>query len=189
MAAIATAPLLAIMGFAQGMPPTLVETATVTSMEFRDQVTLVGKTEARSVSSIVSEVSGRVIRVDAPEGNPVKRGTTLVSIDSRRIQFQLDAKRAQVAQAKAAAELAEKNLARTETLHGRELAADGEYDRDVAEQIRSREFFNQLLAEQKSLELDLSHPAEPVVSAACERERRDDDEVQDCVCTMHHQFP
>jgi RND family efflux transporter MFP subunit len=157
MAAVATVPLMAMMVFAQGMPPTLVETSPVTTMEFHDQITLVGKTEARAVSSIVAEVSGRVVRVNAPEGTPVERGTVLVSIDSRRIQFQLDAKRAQVAQAKAAAELAEKNLARTENLHGRELAADGEYDRDAAEQIRSREFYNQLLAEQKSLELDLSH--------------------------------
>ena len=157
VAAVAMAPLMAIMVFAQGMPPTLVETSPVVSMEFHDQVTLVGKTEARALSRVVAEVSGRVIRVDAAEGNPVKRGTALVSIDSRRIQFQVDAKRAQVAQAKSAAELAGKNLARTENLHGRELAADGEYDRDVAEQIRSQEFYNQLLAEQKSLELDLSH--------------------------------
>jgi RND family efflux transporter MFP subunit len=109
------------------------------------------------VSSVVAEVSGRVVRVDASEGTPVDRGTVLVSIDPRRIQYQLDAMRARVAQAKAAADLAEKNLARTKDLHSRELAAEGDYDRDVAEQIRTREVYNQLLAEQKGLELDLAH--------------------------------
>jgi len=157
MAAVATAPLMATTVHAQGMPPTLVETAPVSSMEFHDQITLVGNTEARAVSSVVAEVSGRVVRVDADEGTPVDRGTVLVSIDPRRIQYQLDAMRARVAQAKAAAELAEKNLARTEDLHSRELASQGDYDRDVAEEIRTREVYNQLLAEQKSLELDLSH--------------------------------
>ncbi|MCH7547994.1 MAG: efflux RND transporter periplasmic adaptor subunit [Candidatus Krumholzibacteriota bacterium] len=148
--------LPAIVG-AQGMPPTLVATSTVTSMEFHDQITLVGKTEARSNSSVVSEVAGRVIRIDAEEGNPVRAGAVLVSIDPRRIRYQLDAKRAQVAQAKAAAELAEKNLARTENLLGRDLTSVGQMDRDIAESIRSAEFYKQLLAEQKQLELDLAN--------------------------------
>ena len=47
-AAVATASLLAAMVFAQGMPPTLVETSAVAVMEFHDQITLVGKTEARA---------------------------------------------------------------------------------------------------------------------------------------------
>jgi RND family efflux transporter MFP subunit len=142
---------------AQGMPPTLVETAAVTSMEFHDQVTLVGKTEARSNSSIVAEVSGRVIRIDAEEGNAVNARQVLVSIDPRRIQYQLDAKRAQVAQSKSVADLAQKNLARTENLRGRDLTSEGQMDSDMAEAVRSEERYKQLLAEQKQLELDLAN--------------------------------
>jgi RND family efflux transporter MFP subunit len=140
-----------------GMPPTLVETAPVISREFHDQITLVGRSEAQSNSAIVSEVAGRVTRVDAAEGNPVARGAVLVSIDSRRIRYQLDAVRAQVAQAHAAAELAEKNLARTQDLHKRDLAADGALDADLAEHTRTAELYNQLVAQQKQLELDLEN--------------------------------
>ena len=40
------------------MPPTLVETDSVRKMEFHDQITLVGRTQAIANSRIVAEVSG-----------------------------------------------------------------------------------------------------------------------------------
>jgi len=142
---------------AQGMPPTLVETDLVRTLEFHDQITLVGRTEARAVSQIVAEVAGKVLRVDAAEGVWIRRGQALVTIDARRMQYALDAKRAQVNQAKASAELAEKNLARTEDLQQRALASDGDLDRELAEWQRTQELYKQFLAEQKELELDLAN--------------------------------
>ncbi|MDH3196884.1 MAG: efflux RND transporter periplasmic adaptor subunit [Candidatus Krumholzibacteria bacterium] len=142
---------------AQGMPPTLVETDAVRKLEFHDQITLVGRTEARAASQIVAEVAGKVLRVDALEGVWIRRGEALVTIDSRRLQYVLDAKRAQVNQVKAAADLAEKNLARTEDLQRRALASDGDLDRELAEWQRTQELYQQLLAEQKQLALDLAN--------------------------------
>lgn len=142
---------------AQGMPPTLVETSSVTSMEFNDQITLVGRTEALSNSRIVAEVAGRVIRIDAPEGNPIRRGDVLVSVDPDRIRLALDAKRAQVAQAKAAADLARKQLARSKDLHDQKLVSEGGLDVDLAERDRAQGLYDQYLAEMKQLELDLEN--------------------------------
>jgi len=154
-AALVVATLFPAAAGAQGMPPTLVETATVTSREFNDQITLVGRTEALSSSRIVSEVSGRVIRVDAREGNAVRSGAVLVSIDPDRIRLALEAKRAQVAQARATADLAEKELARNQELRDQNLVAQGGLDVTIAEQARAQALFDQYTAEMKQLELDL----------------------------------
>ena len=139
------------------MPPTLVETGTVTRMEFHDQITLVGRTQALANSQIVAEVSGRVVRIDASEGTWVGRGQALVSIDPRRIQYALDAKTAEVAQAQAQAELARKNLDRSRNLHGQTLVSEGKLDEDEANATRAAEWFKQMVAQQKQLALDLDN--------------------------------
>jgi RND family efflux transporter MFP subunit len=141
----------------QGMPPTLVETDAVTSMEFHDQITLVGRTEALANSQIVAEVAGRVVRIEASEGNPVRRGSVLVSIDPDKIRLALDAKRAQVAQARATAELAEKELARSQDLRQQDLVSEGGLDADLAEHARAQGLYDQYRAEMKQLELDLEN--------------------------------
>jgi membrane fusion protein (multidrug efflux system) len=142
--------------FAQ-MPPTLVETGAVTRMEFHDQITLVGRTQALANSRIVAEVSGRVIRIDASEGTWVGRGQALVSIDPRRVQYTLDAKKAEVAQAEAQADLARKNLARSEDLHGQTLVSEGKLDEDEANATRAAEWYKQMVAQEKQLALDLEN--------------------------------
>jgi RND family efflux transporter MFP subunit len=137
------------------MPPTLVETENIKSMEFHDQITLVGRTEALANSRIVAEVYGRVIRVDAPEGNWIGRGGVLVSIDARRIKYALEAKRAEVAQAQAQADLARKELARSQNLHGQTLVSEGELDTAEANATRAAEWYKQMVAQEKQLALDL----------------------------------
>jgi RND family efflux transporter MFP subunit len=141
----------------QGMPPTLVETGTVTKMEFHNQITLVGKSEAISSSRIVAEVAGRVIRIDASEGTRVERGSLLVRIDPDKIQYALDAKRAEAAQAEAQADLSRRELERSENLYHQNLISDGEIDAARANARRASEWFNQIHAEQKQLELDLEN--------------------------------
>jgi RND family efflux transporter MFP subunit len=139
------------------MPPTLVETGAVSRMEFHNQITLVGRTQALANSRIVAEVSGRVISVDAAEGTWVRRGATLVRIDPRRVQYALDAKRAEVAQAQAQADLARKELTRSRNLHGQTLVSEGELDEDEANATRAAEWHKQMVAQQKQLALDLEN--------------------------------
>jgi len=141
--------------FAQGMPPMLVETEPVTSMEFHNQVTLVGRTKAMATSRIVAAIAGQVIRIDSQEGVWVPRGHLLVSIDPDKTRYALEAKRAEASQAKAQAELAEKNLERTRDLFDQGLVSDGKLDEDTAEATRAQAWFDQKVAEVKGLEIDL----------------------------------
>jgi RND family efflux transporter MFP subunit len=139
------------------MPATLVETDAVKRLEFHDQITLVGRTRALANSRIVAEVSGRVVRIGALEGTWLRRGEVLVSVDPRRIQYALEAKRAEVAQARAQAELARKELERSENLHGQTLVSEGELDEDEANATRAAEWHKQMVAQEKQLALDLKN--------------------------------
>jgi membrane fusion protein (multidrug efflux system) len=135
-------------------PPTLVETDTVQSLEFSTQLTLVGRAEPRVNSRIVSEVSGRVARIDAPEGNPVGVGEPLVTIAPERIQFDLNAKEAEVIQAKTQEDLARSNLGRAEDLYKQQLIRKITYDSAQAWVTASEANRKRLEAERDRLALD-----------------------------------
>ena len=140
--------------FAQGLPPTLVVTEPVKKMEFHDQVTLVGRTEAKINSRIVSEVSGRVTAIDAPEGNAIRRGDPLVTIDAEKIILALKAKEAEAAQAKAQADLAETNLKRVKELFAQKLIPETSRDSAVAWVEINQERYKQLDAQRGELAHD-----------------------------------
>ncbi len=140
---------------AQEMPPALVATELIEEIEFYEQLTLVGRTEARRESAIVAEVSGRVKSVPAAEGRPVKRGATLATIDCRRVALALDAKKAEAAQAEADAELARKELERALDLVKTQVFPERNLDSAKADERRTAERFRQLEAEEQRLALDL----------------------------------
>lgn len=140
--------------FPQGPPPTLVVTEPVKTMEFHDQVTLVGRTQAKVNSRIVSEVSGRVIAIDAPEGNSIRKGAPLVTIDAEKIILALKAKEAEAAQAKAQADLAETNLKRIKELYAQKLIPETSRDSAVAWVEINQERFKQLDAQRGELAHD-----------------------------------
>lgn len=143
--------------FAQGMPPTLVVTDHVSTMEFHDQVTLIGRSAAITHSKIVSEVAGRVLRIDAPEGNSIAKGMPLVTIDPAKIQLSLDSKKAEAEQAKAAAKLAANNFKRAQELFAKNLISQSAMDSAEVWQHIQEEKFNQLDAERQSLARDLEN--------------------------------
>ena len=149
-----SAPMASILS-AQAPPPSLVETAAIEEREFHDQLTLVGRTEARAESRIVAEVAGRVRSVDAAEGRRVRRGEPLVTIDCRRIDLALEAKTAEAAQARADAELAEKELTRARELVSTEVFPERNLDAAEAAGARTAERLRQLEAERRRLEIDL----------------------------------
>lgn len=140
---------------AQDLPPAAVETAPVQELEFHDQLTLVGRTEARRESRIVAEVSGRVSSLAAEEGHEVRRGAALVNIDCRRVALDLEAKKAEAAQAMADADLARKELARARDLVRTEVFPERNLDNAEAAEKRSAERYRELEAQRRRLELDL----------------------------------
>ncbi len=135
--------------------PTLVETAPIQELELHQELTLVGRTEARRESRIVALVEGRVKSLSAEEGRAVRRGEALVTIDCRRAALALDAKKAEAAQAGADAELARKGLARARELVQTSVFPARNLDRAEADEKRTAERHRELEAERERLELDL----------------------------------
>lgn len=149
--------LISALVTAQQMPPTLVVTDEVTSMKFNDQITLVGRTRAMVQSEIVAEVAGRVQSIDVPEGVPVAKGDVLITLDPDRIRYRFQAKLAEAMQAKAQAELAEKNLEREKEMFAQELISDSRIDSVSAAAQVARQHYEQLQAEMDELNLDLEN--------------------------------
>ena len=135
-------------------PPVLVQTDTVREMQFHDQVTLVGRTEARVASQIVSEISGRVKSINVSEGVRVRAGEPLVTVDSDRIKFALESKAAETAQARLRADLAMTQKDRAEELFSRNLISNTGLDSAVTWASITEEQYKQLEAERQLLELD-----------------------------------
>lgn len=133
---------------------TLVEIATVEERVFHNQLTLVGRTAARAESRVVAEVAGRVRSVDVGEGQRVRRGAPLAQLDCRRIALSLEAKEAEAGQARAQAELAEKELERARELVSTSVFPQRNLDSAAAEAARAAEYYRQLEAERRYLELD-----------------------------------
>lgn len=143
----------------QGMPPTLVETEKVVRLEFNDQVTLVGRTKAWVDSRIVSEVSGRVQKINAGEGVPIRADQPLITVDADRIRYQYKAKKAQANQTRVESELATTQLERARELFDKDLISQTSLDSALAWDAIQRERFNELDAERARLALDLKNCA------------------------------
>ncbi len=142
---------------AQDRPPTLVVADQVTTREFHDQITLSGRTEARVTSNIVAEVAGRVAAINAAEGNPVRKGDRLVTLDDETFQYSLDAKSAQAEQAHQRFILAEDALIRTKDLHSRDLISETALDSAQAWVNITEQEYRQLEAQRRILELDFKN--------------------------------
>jgi membrane fusion protein (multidrug efflux system) len=139
---------------ASAQQATLVTTDQVKELEFHDQINLVGRSEAWVESRVVSEVSGRVTKINASEGVWIKAGTPLVSINSEQIKLLLDAKKAEAEQARLEAELAHTQLNRAKELFGQNLISQAAYDSAVTWAGIKDNRYSQLDAERKKLALD-----------------------------------
>lgn len=154
-AAFALAATLATSAFAQG--PTLVVTDSLRQMEFHDQITLIGRTEAIVSSSIVAEVAGRVEAMNAAEGVRVSKNDPLITIDAERLQLAVTSIEAQANRARAQADLAQKDLSRAQDLYGRSLISESRIDSVQAAARIATETYDQLQAERDQLALDLQN--------------------------------
>ena len=144
---------------AQAQQGTLVETEPLKNIEFHDQITLVGRTEAWISGNIVAEISGQVESVDAAEGVWVKADTPLIKVDAEQLRYNLNAKTAEAKEAQYQANLANTHLERARELFSQNLISQAGMDSALAwagiEQARSA----RLEAERKKLEVDLRNAA------------------------------
>jgi membrane fusion protein, multidrug efflux system len=113
-----------------GQPPRPVETTTVVRQTMIESLLLVGSIAANESTAIRPEISGMVADIRFSEGDRVKQGQVLLSIDAREV-------RAELRDARARFELAEQELSRHESLFGNGFISAAELDRARAEHQRA----------------------------------------------------
>jgi RND family efflux transporter MFP subunit len=119
---------------AQGPPPALVETSTVTSERITESVVFTGTVRAILDSLVASEVSGRVANRRVENGDRVRKGQMLIELDASRLERALDVALAQRDEVQALLELAEKQETRARELYRDQVLSI--HDLDEAEKSR-----------------------------------------------------
>jgi multidrug efflux system membrane fusion protein len=137
-------------------PPAPVSVAQAVERDVPIYLDEIGKTVAREVVSIQPQVSGRITQIHFADGADVKAGQVLFTIDPRPYQAQLSLALANLAQAKAALDLAKINFDRVASVTDQRAVARQDYDAkknaiDVADaQVKQ----NQAAVESARLNLD-----------------------------------
>src|SRR5260370_19023770 len=106
-------------------PPSTVVAAT--SQDVPVYLDEVGRCVAREVVSVQPEVSGRITEIHFTDGADLKAGDPLFTIDPRPFQAQLNAAEANLAQSRAALDLAKIQFARVQDLVDSKAIATQDY--------------------------------------------------------------
>lgn len=123
-----------------------VVTAKVGQKDVPIDVSVVGNVEAYSTISVKAQVGGEITRVFFKEGDYVKKGDPLFTIDARPLEAALAQVKANLAkdqallaqaQANLARDIAQEKYARTESGRYDKLAAEGIVSKDQGEQFKS----------------------------------------------------
>ena len=109
-------------------PPAPVVVATAVAEDVPNYIDAIGKFVAREMVSIQPQVSGRITQIHFTDGADVKVGQVLFTIDPRPFQAQLNVAEANLAQAKAAMELAKINFDRVASVTDQRAVSRQDYD-------------------------------------------------------------
>src|SRR5580765_5494009 len=109
-------------------PPAVVSVVSAVSQNVPVYLDEVGKCVAREVVTVQPEVSGRITEIHFTDGADLKKGALLFTIDPRPFKAQLDAAEANLAQQKAALDLAKIQLDRATSLVASGVIARQDYD-------------------------------------------------------------
>jgi multidrug efflux system membrane fusion protein len=109
-------------------PPAPVSVVAAVSEDVPVYLDEIGKSVAREVVSIQPQVSGRITAIHFTDGTDVRKGDPLFTIDPRPYQAVLDAAEADLAQARAALDLARVQYARAADLVRTNAVSHSEYD-------------------------------------------------------------
>jgi membrane fusion protein (multidrug efflux system) len=75
-------------------PPVTVETVTLESQPFARTIEAVGTLRSPANTEITSEIGGKVVALDVPEGKPVQKGHVLARLEGSQVQAELAIARA-----------------------------------------------------------------------------------------------
>jgi multidrug efflux system membrane fusion protein len=152
-------------------PPARVSVAAAVTRDVPVYLDAIGKVVAREVVSIQPQVSGRITQIHFTDGADVKTGQMLFTIDPRPYQAQLNVAEANLAQAKAALDLAKINFDRVASVTDQRAVSRQDYDAkknavDVADaQLKQ----NQAAVENAQLNLDYCTIRSPISGRAGQR--------------------
>ena len=109
-------------------PPATVTIDAAITQDVPVYIDAVGKTVAIEVVSVQPQVSGHITKIHFQDGAQIKKGELLFTIDPRPYQTQLHSAEAMLAQKKAELQLAQVDLARSETLVKKDFISKQDYD-------------------------------------------------------------
>src|SRR5690349_8739556 len=118
-------------------PPPSVSVAPVLQRDLAEWDEFSGRLQAVDQVEIRPRVSGYIKHVTFTEGREVRKGETLFEIDPRPYQADLDRAQAQLEQARTAADLAEREVARAEKLVNVQAISREEFESRTSAQANS----------------------------------------------------
>ena len=144
------------MAMAQGaMPPPPVQVAAPLSRKITLWDEYTGRFEAREQVEVRARVSGFIEKIHFQDGQPVKKGDLLFTIDQRSFQFTADAAQAEVERAKAQVALAENEVERAEGLTRNQTITVRDLDQRKANLASARALLASAEANLKQAQLNL----------------------------------
>ena len=152
-------------------PPAPVAVAPAVARDVPIYLDEIGKFVAREVVSIQPQVSGRITKIHFTDGADVQVGQVLFTVDPRPYEAQLNSAEANLAQARAALDLAKINFARVESVTDPRAVSRQDYDAkknavSVAEaQVRQ----NEAAVQTARLNLDYCTIRSPIAGRAGQR--------------------
>lgn len=112
----------------QESPSVPVRTITVSAADGPEWIEAAGSLRSAREATVASKVMGTIVQIRKQAGEAVRRGEILIVVDSRDVEGQISSAKGALAQARAAAAIAETNLRRFEQLFERKAASQLELD-------------------------------------------------------------
>ncbi len=109
-------------------PAAAVRAVAVESTEEPQWIEAVGSIRSVREATVASKVMGTVVQIRKQAGETVRKGEVLIIVDSRDVEGQIGSAKGALAQARAAASIAETNLRRFEQLFEKKAASPLELD-------------------------------------------------------------
>ena len=152
-------------------PPAPVSVVAAVAQDVPIYLDEIGRSVAREVVSVQPQVSGRITKIHFADGADVKTGDVLLTIDPRPYQAQLDAAEANLAQAKAALDLAKIQFARVESVADKRAISRQDYDarKNAVEVAEAQVKQNQAAVETARLNLEYCTIRSPIDGRAGQR--------------------
>ncbi|HVR83135.1 MAG TPA: efflux RND transporter periplasmic adaptor subunit, partial [Planctomycetota bacterium] len=152
-------------------PPALVVPGTAVAEDVPLYFDEIGRCVAREHVSIQPQVSGRITKIHFTDGADVKTGELLFTIDPRPYQAQLAAAEANLAQAKAGADLSKLEFDRSKILLEKKALSQQEFDssRNALEVAEARIQQVQAAIDTAKLDLDYCSIRSPIDGRAGQR--------------------